>query len=138
MSCDPPHKRGRMATKPVSKPSPSSYPESLGQLHYATYQAKLALINGLDPYTIPNEAIAYDVQALPKITHGDIFNYLVFSPSRFTIDDMKDCQSLEAYNAFFRGWVKDVGVIKVKQDTCVVRALVRAYVSIARVTWPEL
>ena len=111
-----------MATELSS--SKSSYAESLDQLQYATYQDKLALIEGLDPYTVPNEAILHDIEALPKITHRDIFDYLLFSPSRFTIDDMKDCQSLEAYNAFFRGWVRDVGVIQIKEDTCVVRAMV--------------
>lgn len=109
--------------------SSSGYAKSLGQLEYASYRDKLALIEGLDPYTVSNEAIAYDVGALPKITHHDIFNFLVFSPSPFTIDDMKDCQNLEAYNTFFRGWVRGVGVIKVKEDTCVVRAVV----SVARV-----
>lgn len=118
----PPVTCGRMASELSS--SKASYAESLDQLQYATYRDKLALIEGLDPYTVPSEAIVHDVEALPKITHRDIFNYLIFSPSPFTIDDMKDCQSLEAYNVFFRGWVRDVGVTQIKEDTCVVRALV--------------
>ena len=126
----PPPDALRMASEIASSRSSStSYAGSLGQLECAAYRDKLALIEGLDPYTVSSDAIARDVEALPRITHHDIFNFLLFSPSRFSIDDMKDCENLEAYNTFFRGWVREVGVVKVKEDTCVVRALV----SVARV-----
>lgn len=104
--------------------SKAFYIESLNEVQRAAYRDKLTLIDGLDPYTVSKDALVYDVEALPKITHHDIINCLVFNPSRFTMEDMKDCKSLEAYDMFFRGWVRDLGVIQVKEDTCVLRALV--------------
>ena len=116
-----------MASKPwpiYASSSKAFYIESLDQVNRAAYKDKLTVIDGLDPYTVSKDDLVYEVEALPKITHLDIINCLVFSPSRFTMEDMKDCKSLEAYDMFFRGWVRDLGVIQAKEDTCVLRALV--------------
>ena len=97
-------------------------------VHYARYQEKLSLIGGLDPYTVARGAAICDVEAFPKITYPDIVNYLVFSPGPFTMDDMRAYKSLEAYNQFVCGWVRDLGVILVKDDMCVLVAQVRTLI----------
>ena len=69
------------------------------------YLAKLSVIGGQDPYEIPSWS--EDPQILPKITYPDIVNYLIFSPSPYTMDDLKSYKSLEAYNYFVSGWVRE-------------------------------
>ena len=44
--------------------------------------------------------LSEDVKLLPKITYPDFVNYLVFSPSPYTSDDLKSYKGLEAYNQF--------------------------------------
>lgn len=105
----------------------SSYSQSLDPVHYTRYQEKLSLIGGLDPYAVSREAVICDVKAFPKITYPDIVNYLVFSPSPFTMDDMRAYKSLEAYNQFVCGWVRDLGVIVAKDDICILVAQVRTH-----------
>ena len=39
---------------------------------------------------------------------SDIVNYLVFSPSSFSADDIRAYKSHEAYNQVIEGWVRDV------------------------------
>ncbi len=81
---------------------PSSYVESLDPLHRARSR-ELSFIDGLDPYTVSKDAVLYDVDAFPKVTYPDIVNYLVFSASPFTMEDMRAYKSLEAYNQFICG-----------------------------------
>ena len=58
-----------------------------------------------------------------RVTYPDIVNYLYLcNPSPFTLDDMRAYKSLEAYNQFVCGWVKELGVVWVKDDTCVLVA----------------
>ena len=109
-----------MASKASS--SKGSYSECLDQPHFARYQEKLLLIDGLDPYTVSKDAVVYNVDAFPKVIYPDIVNYLVFGPSPFSMEDMRAYKSLEAYNQFVCGWVRDLGVIPVKPDVCVLVA----------------
>ena len=102
--------------------SSSSKASSLDPVHYARYKEKLSWIDGIDPYEISGDAIIHDVEAFPKVTYPDIVNYLLFNPSPFTLDDMRAYKSLEAYNQFVCGWVKELGVVWVKDDTCVLVA----------------
>ena len=48
--------------------------------------------------------------ALPNIEWPDIFNYLVNSSSTYTFKTLKNYKSLEAYQYFVAGWVKEVHV----------------------------
>ncbi|KAH7986311.1 hypothetical protein HPB49_026023 [Dermacentor silvarum] len=45
-----------------------------------------------------------DASLLPSVAHGDIVNYLVFSTSFVTLDQMKAYESLESNNYFTSGW----------------------------------
>ena len=48
--------------------------------------------------------------ALPNIEWPDIFNYLVNSSCTYTFKTLKNYKSLEAYQYFVSGWVKEVHV----------------------------
>lgn len=47
-----------------------------------------------------------DVNNFPPIIYPDILNYLVFIPSRLTMEDLKAYKKLEVYNVFTSGWVR--------------------------------
>ncbi|WAR08655.1 hypothetical protein MAR_018613, partial [Mya arenaria] len=69
----------------------------------ARYGEKLKLIAGTDPYTLPTWSP--DVKSLPAVTYPDIVNFLVYSPSAYTLDDLNCYKGLEANNQIFCGWV---------------------------------
>ena len=73
------------------------------------YQEKIKVVGGVDPYCIERDAASSTEATLPDITYNDVVNYLVFSPSLYTTEDMK-CKSLEAYNQVLEGWVTKVKV----------------------------
>ena len=102
----------------------------MDRLHFARYQEKLSLIDGIDPYNVSKESVVHNVDAFPAVTYPDIVNYLVFGPSPFTMEDLRPklraYKSLEAYNQSVCGWVRDLGVIPVKDDVCVLVARVSA------------
>ena len=87
------------------------YREGLDKQERTRYDGKLKLIGGEDPYEMTTSVwsrpdVSDDVKLLPKITYPDIVNYLVFSPSPYTSDDMKSYKGLDAYNQFVCGWVR--------------------------------
>ena len=75
------------------------------------YLSKLSVIGGQDPYEILSWS--EDPQILPKITYPDIVNYLLFSPSPYTMDDLKSYKSLEAYNYFVSGWLRERKAVEI-------------------------
>ena len=83
------------------------YRDGLDPQEKARYEGKLKLLGGEDPYEMTASMLSEDVKLLPKITYPDIVNYLVFSPSPYTTDDLKSYKGLEAYNQFVCGWVRD-------------------------------
>ncbi|KAG0428508.1 hypothetical protein HPB47_024511 [Ixodes persulcatus] len=73
----------------------------------ARYVKKLELCDGEDPYELcVGVDTTADAGVFPNITHGDIVNYLVFSVSYATLQEMKAFKSLESHNYFTSGWVK--------------------------------
>ena len=68
------------------------------------YLQKIELINGLDPYSIKKKDwTSTKVDDYPSVTYPDIVNYLIFSPSPYSSDDLKSYKSLGAYNQFQEG-----------------------------------
>ena len=61
---------------------------------------------------------------MPLVESTDIFNCLVLGTSSYTSNQFKAYRSLEAYNLFQSGWVKDVGGLVVN-DKYVVLGKVR-------------
>ena len=67
------------------------------------------MIGGADPYELaPSSWINDNLESLPSIAYPDIVIYLVFSPSPYTMEDIKSYKSLEAYNQMVCGWVREM------------------------------
>ena len=45
---------------------------------------------------------------MPDVSWGDMYNYLVNSPSEYTQDNLKAYKSLEAFNFFVYNHVQDI------------------------------
>ena len=75
------------------------------------YKEKLEIIGNIDPYSVPDSHFSVKICDFPSICYPDIVNYLAFSPSPFSADDMKAYKSLEAYNQVIEGRVRDVKVM---------------------------
>ena len=102
----------------------SVYYNSLDGNSKARYDEILSFIAGIDPYTINPRSWSADATLLPSLTYPDIVNFLVHSPSPYTLEDLRCYKGLEAYNQFVVGWVRDV-VATVINDRHVVSAKVR-------------
>ena len=85
------------------------------------YEAKLSAIKGQDPYEIV--LWSTEKSLLPSTTYMDIVNYLIFTPSPYTKEELRCYKGLDAYNQFVSGWVRDVGCCRVN-DLCVITAKV--------------
>jgi hypothetical protein len=68
-------------------------------------------IGGRDPYEEKLDWIK-NVDILPSVTYQDIVTYLLFSPSVYSTDELKAYKSLDAYNQFVCGWMRDTVGIK--------------------------
>ena len=82
------------------------YKDGLSSDEKRRYEAKLSIVGGLDPYEGKWDW-SDDVNLLPAITYPDIVNYLLFTPSPYSSDDLRAYKSLDAYNQFVCGWVRD-------------------------------
>ncbi|CAK6974446.1 uncharacterized protein LOC112843172 [Scomber scombrus] len=95
-----------------------AYREGLGPQEKERYLEKLRFIGGADPYELASSSwINDDPESLPSIAYPDIVNYLVFSPSPYTAEDLKSYKSLEAYNQMVCGWVREMQY-QVINDRC--------------------
>ena len=101
----------------------SSYRDTLDSSDRARYDAKLSLIGNQDPYAFEQSDWTDDVSLLPSTTYIDIMNYFVFSPSPYTMEDLRAYKGLDAYNQFVCGRVREKQVC-LKEDYCVVSAKV--------------
>lgn len=72
------------------------------------YADKLDLVNGIDPYEIPRSEWQDNVDLWPAITHVHVCMYLILSPSPYTKEDLLNYKSLDCYQNFVRGWVREV------------------------------
>ena len=89
----------------------SSYAEKLSLEAKQRYREKLSAISGVDPFTLqvgkrsgPLEA----AESLPQVDAADLVSYLVLQTNFITAKQFKSHKSLEAYNQFVSGWVKEV------------------------------
>ena len=83
----------------------SVYTESLSEEAKTCYKEKLNIIDGFDPFTGTAGELA---DRLPPVEAADIVSYLVLQTSFITAKQFKARKSLEAYNQFVSGWVKEV------------------------------
>jgi hypothetical protein len=84
----------------------SKYASSLSIDVKVRYNDKISCIGGVDPYTLTSTTLKSDV--LPMIEPTDLYNYLVLGTSSYTSEQFKTYKSLEAYNQFHSGWVKEI------------------------------
>jgi len=89
----------------------SSYAEALEKEAKAWYLAKIALINGIDPFAKPNEGELFD--GVPPVEDCDLVSYLILQTSFISMAQFKARKGLEAYNQFVCGWIKDVTTRKI-------------------------
>ncbi|XP_046553591.1 uncharacterized protein LOC124263024 [Haliotis rubra] len=86
-----------------------NYANLLDKASRIRYIEKTIVIDNEDPYRIPRSDWSDDHKYLPATNYVDIVNYLVFSPSPFySLSDMRNYRSLEAYDRFVCGWVRDI------------------------------
>ena len=74
---------------------------------------------GQDPYELPVKDWDDDVDLWPSVTYVDIGMYLLFSNSPYTQDQLKDYKNLDCYQKFANGWVREVFVKKLPDQTLV-------------------
>ena len=72
-------------------------------------KSKLHSAKERDPYTVKKSDLSYEIDDYPAVSFPDICNYLVLQTSFYTTKQMKAYKSMEAYNYFISGWVKEIG-----------------------------
>lgn len=93
----------------------SNYFDNLDENDKKHYLTKLSLTDGTqfpDPWE-NNAGWSNDLTQLPDITFGDIYTYLIDTPSIFTGEKLKAFKSLEAYKYYLAGHVQDVLIKKI-------------------------
>ena len=83
----------------------SAYADKLSGSAKKRYSGKISQIGGLDPFLRPLEGC---VERVPPVEASDRMSYLVLQTSFVTAKQFKAHKSLESYNQFVCGWVKEV------------------------------
>ncbi len=78
----------------------------------------------MDPYEADKALFVDDVDIWPSITSIHVGMYLVFSPSPYTGDDLLNYNSMDCYQNFLSGWVREILVKTVDQNKRIVIAKV--------------
>ena len=90
-----------------------TYLDSLDSVTNARYLAKLSIIDKIDPYTVQKGKWSQKTEEFPNILYPDIVNYLLYTPSKYTTDDLQAYKSLDAYNQLVCGWVREVSTTEI-------------------------
>ena len=61
--------------------------------------------------------LSYEIDNYPAVLFLDICNYLVLQTSFYTTKQMKAYKSMEAYNNFISGWVKEIGTKRLQNNS---------------------
>ena len=101
--------------EPTEKSILSSYVLSLDTTTRMRYVDKIKVIGNIDPYVLPDNQFKNDDSLLPPVTYPDIFTYFIYKTSYYTKQELKAYKSLEAYNQFTSGWVKERGCKEIKE-----------------------
>ena len=115
-----------MASKPAWIGAVSDYFSSLDS------ETKTRYIKKMKDYGLDSDPLLYagtwsrDQRMWPQVTYPDVCNYLVFTRSAYTNEEMKAFKSMEAYKYVVAGYVSEVESqpIKNKRGYQVVRAKV--------------
>ena len=93
-------------------PSLPKYRDSLGVLDKKNYDEKLKYTAGIDPYSVSSDFYSESMEKWPEVEFPDIVNYLIFTTSQYTNEQLKAYKSLESYQYFVAGWVQSIHVGK--------------------------
>ena len=103
----------------------SSYYNQLDQEGKARYKQKLDLVKlNKDPYLLCPGSWSTDRALWPSVEFPDICVYLINSPSPYTKEALKAYKSSEAWAYFAAGFVENVLVTKVKENSLLMTAKV--------------
>lgn len=80
------------------------------------YKNKLQFIDGIDPYEVVKDEWSDDLDLWPNISHVHACMYLILTPSPYSEKDMLNYKSLDSYQNFVNGWVRQVLVKEAGQD----------------------
>ena len=99
--------------------------DTLDSVGKERYKAKLRMI-GLeeDPYTINRDCWTNNRELWPSVMFPDIYMYLINSPSPYTKERLKAYKATDAWAYFTAGFVSDVLLLKVNEDSFVMSAKV--------------
>ena len=89
----------------------SAYAQGLPSEAKIRYLEKISMIGDVDPFVGPPGEC---VNVIPPVEASDLVSYLVLQTSFVTAKQFKAHKSMEAYNQFVCGWVKEVKVWKRK------------------------
>ena len=92
------------------------------------YRDKLKIIGGIDPYGLDRSFYSVnDVKEWPKLAYTDVVDYLVYTTSTYTREQVRAHKSLEAYKYFVAGWVLETKVGRLTPDLFLIKAKVRVF-----------
>jgi hypothetical protein len=100
----------------------SDYFVSLDPVAKDRYRQKLKLLGLEDPYL--DAGYVDDMTLWPPVEFGHIFCYFIERPGVYTKQELMQWKSLEAYNYFLSGHVRQVMVKRVSSTTCILKATV--------------
>ena len=72
------------------------------------YSDKIKLADGIDPYEVKKNEWQDIVDLCPGISHVHVCMYLILTPSPYSEEDMLNYKSLDSYQNFAKGWVRQV------------------------------
>ena len=91
----------------------AKYLDSLPADAPGRYLGKTAVIGTLDPSTIDGEWWSMDPEDYTQITYIDMGNYFVLGSSPFySMAEFKNNKSLQSYDRFVSGWLRNVEVYR--------------------------
>ena len=103
----------------VRAPSLHKYRDSLGASEKINYNEKLKFTAGIDPYSVSSDFYSESMEKWPEVEFPDIINYLIFTTSEYTNEQLKAYKSLEANQYFMAGWVQSIHVGKASDKTVI-------------------
>jgi len=71
------------------------------------YLEKLKSIEGQDPHEISRKEWIDDVDCWPDVTYINVGMYLLFAASPYTQEQLVNYKSLDCYQNFANGWVRE-------------------------------
>ena len=113
------------ATQRERVPSLRGYRDSLSAENRQMYDDKLKFTAGIDPYAVSDNFYSQSMDEWPEVEFPDIVNYLLFSTSKFTNEQLKAYKSLQSYQYFVAGWVRSIFVGQATEDTTILIGKVR-------------